>query len=165
QHQQVDLNVILDEVRQSMLAAPDAPEMRISSGKLPSLTADRLQMLRLFRGLIDHALRYRGGDIPSFRFSVSRQIDKQVYTFTMVDNGKGIDDEDIQRIFRIFRKDLMLEQDKVSMGLALCKKIVANHGGRFWLTSSAGKGTSYFFTLPFGESATQRTSIKATQRA
>lgn len=149
QLQPVDLNKVLDEVQQSMLSGPEAPDMRVVSGTMPTLDLDRLQMLRLFRGLMDHALRYRGAEVPTFRFSVSQEPGKGAYIFTMVDNGQGIDEGDIQRIFRIFRKDLMLEQDKVSMGLALCKKIVTNHGGRFWLTSNAGKGTSYFFTLPF----------------
>jgi light-regulated signal transduction histidine kinase (bacteriophytochrome) len=149
----VDLNEIMDEVRSGMASLIQQHHVSLRYETLPAVQADRIQMIRLFRSLIEHALRYRSKDMPVIHISASENFERGEYIFAVEDNGTGIDPADYEKIFRLFQKRTGTDGETADLSLAISKKIVDNHGGRLWFTSSSGKGTTFFFSLPHGQLA------------
>jgi PAS domain S-box-containing protein len=120
-------------------------ELRI--GQLPTVMADRVELVRLFQNLIGNAIKYRGTTRPLVEITADRCED--VWQFRVKDNGIGIAEEDHERIFEAFRR---LHSDDeyagTGIGLATCKKVVERLGGRIWVKSTKAQGTEFFFTLP-----------------
>ncbi len=115
---------------------------------LPVVLADPTQIRQVFQNLIGNAIKFRRDDEPP-RIQISaKKIDGMVQ-FSVTDNGIGIEPQYFERIFVIFQR--LHGQDKYSgtgIGLALVKRIVERHGGRIWIESELGKGTTFHFTLP-----------------
>jgi signal transduction histidine kinase len=113
---------------------------------LPKLQADRGQLVQLFQNLIDNAIKYCPNDTPSVHIAANRT--GRSWTFSLKDNGIGIAPENFQRIFEIFKRlHTHDEYPGTGIGLALCKKIAERHGGRIWVESEVGQGTTFYFTL------------------
>ncbi|MEL6674342.1 MAG: ATP-binding protein [Bacteroidota bacterium] len=149
--QEVDFNEIIREVEGSLVSHMASNNAKILFEELPNLEADRIQMLRLFRNLIENAIKYRGEDAPIIHISFSLNPERNEYIFAVEDNGIGIRRDEYDKIFQIFRRDSQIDAFGLGMGLAVSKKIVANHNGRLWFTSNVGKGTTFFFSLPAPE--------------
>jgi signal transduction histidine kinase len=114
---------------------------------LPALRCDLTAMTQLFQNLIANALKFRGADPPRVRIAVER--DKKEWTISIADNGIGIAPEHRERLFVIFgRLHLHAQYEGSGIGLAICKKIVEQHGGRIWVESDPGAGSCFKFTLP-----------------
>lgn len=114
---------------------------------LPRVYADRAQLLQLFQNLVGNALKYRAPDRPP-EVLVAAEVSEDAATFRVQDNGIGIDSRFHQRIFQIFQRLHRREEYAgTGVGLALCHRIVERHGGRIWLESTPGEGTTFFFTL------------------
>jgi chemotaxis family two-component system sensor kinase Cph1 len=119
----------------------------VTHGPLPTVLADRLQLGQLFQNLIGNAIKFRGDESPRVHISASRNGNG--WTFSVRDNGVGIAPEYSERIFIIFQRLHNREEyTGTGMGLAICKKIVEQHGGRIWVESEVGKGATFYFTLP-----------------
>ncbi|MBW3581764.1 MAG: PAS domain S-box protein [Euryarchaeota archaeon] len=120
----------------------------IEVGPLPVVMADEGQLERLFQNLFSNALKYRRPDVP-VRISVRAvPIDEGTYRLELADNGIGIAPEHHERVFDIFhRLHGRGEFEGTGIGLAVCKKIVERHGGRIWVESVPGEGTTVHFTL------------------
>jgi light-regulated signal transduction histidine kinase (bacteriophytochrome) len=108
---------------------------------------DNPQWVQLFQNLIGNAIKFRGNEPPRVHVSASRNGNGWI--FSVRDNGIGIALEYAESIFTIFKR-LHGRQDYpgTGIGLAICKKIVERHGGRLWVESEAGKGATFYFTLP-----------------
>lgn len=120
---------------------------QVAHGPLPEVMADDRQLVELLRHLVDNAIKFRGEAPP--RVSVSAQRRKSQWCFSVRDNGIGIEPKDQVRIFTVFgRLHAVGEYPGTGMGLAVAKKIVERHGGRIWVESEPGKGSSFLFTLP-----------------
>ncbi len=118
----------------------------VTSGPLPTVMGDETQLLQLFQNLIGNALKFRGPD-PS-RVHVSAERQNGQWLFRVADNGIGIEPQYAERIFVIFQR--LHSRDKypgTGIGLAICKKIVERHGGRIWVESQPGAGTTFCFLL------------------
>jgi PAS domain S-box-containing protein len=120
----------------------------ITHGPLPTVVADGTQLLQLFQNLIGNAIKYRGADAPRVHVSATRSEDN-AWIFSMQDNGIGIDGEYFDKIFGMFQR-LHGREDfsGTGIGLTVCKKIIERHGGRIWVESELGKGSTFHFTLP-----------------
>ncbi|MBI4350607.1 MAG: PAS domain S-box protein [Elusimicrobia bacterium] len=144
---EVDLDKVAGQALLLLRAAIKENGATVSCGRLPVVTADRSQMLRLLQNLIGNAVKFRGLEAP--RISVSCASGETEHVFTVRDNGIGIPPRSLERLFGIFQRLHTREKyPGTGLGLALCRKIVENHGGRIWAESVPGKGAAFRFTLP-----------------
>jgi chemotaxis family two-component system sensor kinase Cph1 len=119
----------------------------VTHDALPAVMADSPQMVQLFQNLIENAIKFHGSEPPRVHVSASRN--GKEWTFSVRDNGIGIAPEYTKRIFTIFQRLHSRETyEGTGIGLALCQKIVEQHGGRIWVESSVGEGSTFYFTLP-----------------
>jgi chemotaxis family two-component system sensor kinase Cph1 len=119
----------------------------VTHDPLPSLPADEGQLAQLFQNLIGNALKFRSPSVPRIHIGVKER--ENDWEFEVRDNGIGIEPQYFERIFMVFQrlhhKD---EYPGTGIGLAICKKVVERHGGRIWVESRPGGGSSFCFTLP-----------------
>ena len=114
--------------------------------KLPTVRADAMQLVQLFQNLISNAIKFRGSEHPEVH--ISAHAEDGDWVFSVRDNGIGIEKEYWDQIFTMFRRlHTKKEYPGTGIGLAICKKIVERHGGRIWLDSIPGEGTTFYFTL------------------
>lgn len=117
-------------------------------GPLPTLEVDGSQIARLFQNLIGNALKYRAADTPP-RVQLTAEERRHSWVFAVSDNGIGIDPAHFEKVFLIFQRlHARHEFPGDGVGLAICKRIVDRHGGRIWIESALGKGSTFHFTLP-----------------
>ncbi len=138
---------ILAQVQVNLLLLIEENHALLTHESLPEITADASQMLLLFQNLIGNAIKFKGKEPPRVHvFSESRE---EEWMFGVRDNGIGIAKEYFDRIFVIFQRLYSREEySGTGIGLAICKKIVERHGGRIWVESELGKGSTFFFTIP-----------------
>ncbi len=144
--ERVDLSSVLGQARGNLAAAVDEAAAVVTNGELPSLMADEGQLVSVFQNLIGNAIKFRGDEPP--RVHVSAADAGLVWEISVRDNGIGINPEFHDRIFVIFQRlHGRDEYEGTGIGLALCKRIVERHGGRIWVESTPGEGTTFHFTL------------------
>ena len=142
-----EVDAVVDRALQNLQLRIDETEARVTRGSLPTVAADAGQLEHLFQNLIGNALKFRGTQPPVIH--VGAQSNDGVWTFSVRDNGIGIDPEYFDRIFVIFQRlHDRKEYPGTGIGLAICKKIVERHGGRIWVESQAGAGATFHFTIP-----------------
>ncbi len=123
----------------------------VEVGSLPTVQADRVQMVRLFQNLIENALKFqREGETPHVKINAQEPVDKNgVYEILVTDNGIGFNEKFIDKIFLPFQRLHGRSQYKgTGMGLALCKKIAERHGAEITAVSEQGKGSAFIVTFP-----------------
>lgn len=142
-----DCNALVERCRTLLMSAIDESGASITSSPLPTVNVDASQFEQLFQNLIGNAVKYRGERAPEIRISAQRE--ERRWHFTFKDNGIGIDPEYKDRIFIIFQRLHGKEEyEGTGIGLAICKKIVERHGGRIWVDSQPGSGSTFHFTVP-----------------
>ena len=149
--QPVEMESVLKDALTNLKVAIEGSGVEITHDPLPQVEGDRGQLTQLLQNLIANGLKYQKKDTaPRVSVSVERQHDEWV--FGVHDNGIGIDPQFYDRIFIIFQRLHKREEfSGTGMGLAICRKIVERHGGRIWVESSPGEGSSFYFSLPVGK--------------
>lgn len=123
----------------------------ISNDELPRVKGDKSQLVVVFQNLIGNGIKFRKADQPPrIHISARKSSDRYGYfTFSVKDNGIGIDSRYFEKLFIIFQRlHGKQEYPGTGIGLALCKRIVERHGGKIWIESALGEGTTFSFTLP-----------------
>jgi light-regulated signal transduction histidine kinase (bacteriophytochrome) len=118
---------------------------RVTFDPLPTVLMDQTQLLHLLQNLIGNALKYRGKDPPRIHLSAHQSGDEWI--FSVQDNGIGIDPKFHDHIFTVFKRLHGPEYPGTGIGLATCRRIVERHGGRIWVESEPGKGSTFFFSV------------------
>jgi PAS domain S-box-containing protein len=142
-----DCSTILQKALANLRVAVEETAAQVVFDSLPMVKGDSSQLIQLFQNLLSNAIKFRSQEKPVIEISV--QSKGGFWLFKVHDNGIGMDMKHAERIFVIFQRLHTKETYPGSgIGLAICKKIVARHGGQIWVESEPGKGTSFFFTLP-----------------
>jgi signal transduction histidine kinase len=143
----VDVNLAVQAALINLQSTIRDNNAQVQYGHLPSIMADQSQLAQLFQNLIGNAIKFRSQQPPIINISAEKQ-DRQ-WTFSLSDNGIGIASEYAETIFVIFKRLHTREEYSGSgIGLAICKKVVEHHGGRIWMESEPGKGSTFKFALP-----------------
>ena len=130
---------------QSLIADNNA---LITNDDLPVITADDSQVMRLFQNLIGNAIKFKKKtELPKIHISCTRQ--KNMYQFSVADNGIGMEMQYHDRVFTIFQRlHSVKHYPGTGIGLSICKRIVERHGGTIWFESIVNEGTTFYFTIP-----------------
>lgn len=121
-------------------------EAAVTAGPLPVVEANPGQMMQLFQNLVGNAIKHCPRPVA---VKIAAEDQDTLWVFKVCDNGEGIAEDDIPRIFRPFKR-LNADEEGTGLGLAICAKIAAIHGGRIWCESANGRGACFCFTLPKG---------------
>ena len=145
--EEVDTNHLLNEVIAYLKGVIEEKNANIVHGKLPVILASATEIKLLFRNLISNALKYQSANKQPI-VEISCEENKTNWQFVVKDNGIGIDSKNLETVFRLFKRLHSNEAyTGTGMGLAICKKIVENHGGNIWIESEEGKGSKFYFTI------------------
>lgn len=145
--QTVDLNDVASEVAVDLRSVLEASNARLHIGILPEVSGDPVALRQLLQNLIANALKFRGKSDPVV--SVECGEKPEDWVLSVADNGIGIGPENLKNIFQPFQRlHARNEYDGSGLGLATCQRIVTQHGGRIWVESDLGKGSTFRFTCP-----------------
>lgn len=142
----VSITQVLEDVQKTFREDLQEPGAGIFFSALPTIKANKIQMLQLFQNLIGNAIKYRSEAAPQIHISATTTTTHWI--FSIKDNGQGIESKYYEKIFGMFQRLQSNATHKgTGIGLALCKKIAERHGGDIWLTSEPGKGSTFFFSI------------------
>jgi len=145
--ERLDLRAILDQAAALLETPIRESGASVTSGALPAVMGDRSQLVQLMLNLVGNALKYRGAQIP--RIHVFAERSGGEWIVSVQDNGIGIAPRHHERIFEIFtRLHSQREYPGSGIGLAVCRRIVHRHGGRIWVESEPGRGSTFRFSIP-----------------
>lgn len=152
--QPTDCGQILDQALRSLSVVIEESGALVGHATLPTVLATPTELMLLFQNLVGNAIKFRHKHRP-VRIDVAARRHGDAWTFRVQDNGIGIDPQYFDRIFLVFQRlHTRAEYPGTGIGLALCRRIVERHGGRIWVESTPGEGTSFYFTLSAADAGT-----------
>lgn len=145
----LDPNTILDGVRNDLQLRIEENDATLTvADNIPAIEADENQMGQLFQNLIKNAIKYTRDGVPP-EVEIRAENAGDMVQFHVQDNGRGIPDDQQERIFEVFtRGEDETDDSGTGIGLAVCRRIVQGHGGEMNMDSTVGEGTTFHFTLP-----------------
>jgi PAS domain S-box-containing protein len=149
QYRYVSMGSLLEEIVQGMQFSLKDEDVDLHvAPDLPALVCDPVRIRQVFENLISNAIKYCDKTPPVIEIACIE--DQGAYTFSVGDNGPGIDPKYQENIFRIFQRLVLREDHEGSgVGLTICKKIIEGHGGRIWVESDGqGHGSIFSFSIP-----------------
>jgi light-regulated signal transduction histidine kinase (bacteriophytochrome) len=142
-----DFNQVVDRALAATNGTANGSAAVITRDTLPTLFADGMQVEQLFGHLINNALKFQNNRRPRIHIGAEQRAGEWV--FFVRDNGIGIDPDVSDRVFLVFQRlHSRGEYGGTGMGLAICQRIVERRGGRIWVESEPGKGSTFYFTMP-----------------
>lgn len=145
----VNLNIELANITNDLKSLFDKNNTQLIVKDLPTINVMQTEIRQLFQNLISNGIKYRKPDVnPVIEIGCIKNEDENAFEFYVKDNGLGIKQEHFSRIFQIFQRVHDTETEGYGVGLANCKKIVELHGGKIWVESEFGKGSTFKFTIP-----------------
>lgn len=148
EEEEVDLQQVLELVNKNLWSLLEDNQGTLHIGRLPKLKAIPHQMLQLFQNLIGNAIKFKKEDVAPI-VSVQCEEGENDFTFSVQDNGIGISEDGIKKVFEPFKR---METGRrfagTGLGLTICKSIVNKMGGKIWIESEEGVGTTFLFSLP-----------------
>jgi len=148
--QLTDMNLVVQDIKSLI----DSPDVTINiPQKLPEIICDKLRVMEALRNLITNAIKYNDKKSKVIEIGIKDKVEikngVEHQVFYVKDNGIGIEEEFFEDIFRIFKRLNEEDDDKkgTGVGLTFVRKIIERHGGRIWLASAPGKGTTFYFTI------------------
>jgi light-regulated signal transduction histidine kinase (bacteriophytochrome) len=155
---QIDLNQLVPEIIE-LLAPPAGIHITVEN-QLPVIVSEPTRIRQVFENLLSNAVRFMGK--PEGSIKVGCTEENGCWKFSVSDNGPGIAEEHFEKIFKLFQTLQAKDQfESTGVGLTITKKIVELYGGRIWLTSKVGEGSTFFFTLPKSPAGDQVSSSVA----
>ncbi len=145
--EKVYLSEVFEHIKEDMKARLENVDLRLPK-TMPIIIANRTRMVELFGNLISNAIKYN--DKPEKRIEIGWSQQGEFYRFYVRDNGIGIEEQYLDKIFELFERLNPRGDDYESTGagLTICKRIVEEYGGRIWVESKVGEGSTFYFTLP-----------------
>jgi len=141
----VDLNAVAEEAI-NLIGTPDNIQITIED-RLPSVRGGKTRLGQVFQNLLDNAIKFM--DKPGGEVKIGCADEGTHWRLSVADNGPGIDEGYHEKIFQVFQTLTPRDElESTGIGLTLVKKVIENAGGRIWVESTAGKGSTFFFTLP-----------------
>jgi len=142
-----DMSTVLASALENLKVSIQEAGAKIIIDPLPKLRVDPMQMAQVFQNLIGNAVKFRSKRTPEIHVDARRRPGE--WLFRIKDNGIGINQQYAERIFMIFQRlHTRRKYPGTGIGLAICKKIVEQHGGKIWVESSSDKGSTFYFTIP-----------------
>lgn len=146
-----DTRSVFDVACANLMRAIEDSSAEVTSGELPSVLGDQSQLVQLFQNLLSNAIKFRRSEGP-VKVHVGAERRDGEWLFSVRDNGIGMEPQYLERIFIIFQRlHVKGEYSGTGIGLAICKKILERHGGKIWVESEPGKGSTFYFTLRITE--------------
>lgn len=142
----LDSRLALDAALADLQPRIAESQARLTIAAMPRILADEVQMERLFANLVGNALKYHRPGVPPEILVRGEECDEG-WHFSVADNGEGIAPADQERVFMVFARLHGKDNPGTGLGLAICKKIVERHGGRIWVESVPGRGSTFHFVL------------------
>ena len=142
----VDLGALAEELLQQMAVEFGIADATVNLADLPTVIGDEIQLRQLLQNLLQNAYKYRHRDRP-LEISLIATSTEDGWQISVADNGIGIDTEQQQRVFELFRR-AHPDYDGMGLGLAICQRIVERHGGRIWVEPGDAGGSVFSFTIP-----------------
>jgi len=146
----VNSEIILNQAIDNLQFAIKENNAEVTYDSLPFVMCDAGQLQRTFQNVISNAIKFKKENV-SPKIHISAKIDdkNREYVFYVSDNGIGIEEQYMERIFIIFQRlHTMDEYHGTGIGLSIVKRIIERHGGRIWVESEFGEGSTFCFTLP-----------------
>ncbi len=144
---QVNMAGIVQSVLDSLSYQIEEKEVKITVGPLPDAIADKVSMEQVWGNILSNAVNYLDPDRPG-RIEISGMSTGEEAFFKVVDNGRGIAENDTHKVFEIFRRAGKNDVPGEGMGMAYVQTIVRSHGGHIWFDSEPGAGSTFYFAVP-----------------
>jgi PAS domain S-box-containing protein len=158
QKEWIDLKELMPQII-SMVPVPDNIEITID-GELPVIEFERTQISQVFQNLLSNAIKYM--DKPLGRIQISCIEETDNWKFSVIDNGRGIEQENFEKIFRIYQTlEPRKELKSTGIGLTLVKKIIESYGGTICVESELGQSSTFIFTIPKQDKSIDTVKLEA----
>ena len=145
-YEPIDCSTLLEGILKDLDPFIKEKQAGVTCGALPTVLGHSRLLVQVFQNLVTNAIKFHGVDPPKVHISARDQAGE--WEFSVKDNGIGIEKKYSERIFLIFQRLHGSECPGTGIGLATCKKIVERYGGRIWMESELGKGSTFLFTIP-----------------
>ncbi|MCU7549999.1 PAS domain S-box protein [Chitinophagaceae bacterium LB-8] len=143
----INVKELVNDALQNIKASVEASKTQITvESEVETIKGDRVQLVQLVQNLLSNAMKFTEAENPQIRIKCSKENGH--VKFAVSDNGIGIAEADLKKVFEIFRRlNTKKDYPGTGIGLAICKKVVDRHHGRIWPESKLGQGTTFYFTL------------------